>query len=122
MRSIAEPKPEPTHQHTQLAEQYSVGKFDEWINARNRAVTELYYTYGGVVTELLTGWTRPTIMKCVENANMAQQGLRKTPRQKKLEDNQRILNNMAEYRDFVKTVRLKSAAAKAKRLKGKNTP
>ena len=57
-----------THQHTRLADKYSAWVFDDWTIQRNAAVAELYYAYGGVVTSELTGWSRPTIMKCVESA------------------------------------------------------
>ncbi len=57
--------PDVLPSHYALAEAWSVKAFRDLTQKRDAALSTLYYSYGPVVTEAMTGWTRPTIMAAV---------------------------------------------------------
>lgn len=66
-----------TEEHRALAEKFHANRFDELRRERDAAVFRLYFEYGLVETQRLTGWCRPTILKSVQDHQAASTKKRK---------------------------------------------
>jgi hypothetical protein len=52
-------------EHRDLAADFSAKSYRKVTRARDAAIFTLFSNYGPAETQRLTGWTRPTISKCV---------------------------------------------------------
>lgn len=60
----------PSHQL--LVDTFSVAAHEKWLTRRDAAVTRIYYDYGLHHTRDVMGWTKPTILACVNRHEEAE--------------------------------------------------